>query len=101
MIRIGHGILYVFPTQMDYESGLTEKMSMTFAIPIILREQGVYHSDCYLYQVNVAEFSEKNMHSIVYANFDSALRSIPHDETIPIPVVPQYGIYSLEYEKHY
>ncbi len=34
-------------------------------------------------------FSVKNKHKIIYPNLDSSLRPIPHEDTLPIPFLPQ------------
>ena len=50
------------------------KTSMPFTIPVICREPRDHHADCYFCSVNVAGFSVKNKHNIIYSNLESACR---------------------------
>ena len=68
------------------------KTSMPFAIPMIWREPRDHHADCYFCSVNVAGFSVKNKHNIIYPNLESARRPIPHGDTLPVPVPPLEGL---------
>lgn len=72
------------------------KTSMPFAIPMIWREPRDHHADCYFCSVNVAGFSVKNKHNIIYPNLESARRPIAHDDTLPVPVPPLDGLESFE-----
>ena len=53
---------------------------------MIWREQKNHVDDCYFCLVNVKGCSRKNKHLIQYPNLDSALRSIPHSDQIPLTI---------------
>ena len=74
------------------------RSSFRFAIPMIWREPKDHYNDCYFCAVNTAGFSSKNKHQIVYPNLDSAMRLVPHDSTLLIPVPPADGLDSVEDE---
>ncbi|XP_076324370.1 uncharacterized protein LOC143232621 [Tachypleus tridentatus] len=63
--------------------------TMPFAVPVIWREQKDHLTDCYLYLTNVSGFSAKNKKSIEYPNLPSAMRPVPHDDSLPIPKPPE------------
>ena len=65
---------------------------------MIWREPKDHYNDCYFCVVNTAGFSSKNKHQIVYPNLDSAMRPVPHDSTLLIPVPPADGLDSVEDE---
>ena len=65
---------------------------------MIWREPKDHYNDCYFCAVNTAGFSSKNKHQIVYPNLDSAMRPVPHDSTLLIPVPPADGLDSVEDE---
>lgn len=67
------------------------KKCMSFAIPMIWREPRNHDDDCYFCLVNVTGYSSKNKHKIIYPNCDSAMRPVPHDETLPAPAPPEEG----------
>lgn len=73
--------------------------SMPFAIPMIWREQKDHVTDCYFCMTNVAGFSSKNKNFIEYPNLASAMRPIPHDESLPVPKSPE--IWTLEDEEEH
>lgn len=64
------------------------RSSMPFAVPMIWREQKDHITDCYFCLTNVKGFSSKSKHKINYPNLDSALRPVPHDINLPVPVPP-------------
>jgi len=74
------------------------KTSFPFAIPMIWREPKDHVTDCYFCSVNTTGFSVKNKHKIVYPSLDSAIRPVPHDASLPIPVPPLDGLESVEDE---
>ncbi|KAI6651194.1 hypothetical protein LOD99_14548 [Oopsacas minuta] len=63
------------------------KVSMPFAIPMVWREQKNHLDDCYFCLIDITGFSAKNKHALVYPDLDSARRPIPHDISLPIPIV--------------
>ena len=64
--------------------------SMPFAIPMIWREQKDHVTDCYFCLTKVSGFSSKSRQSIVYPNLQSAMRPVPHDPSLPIPVPSEH-----------
>ncbi|XP_066463509.1 uncharacterized protein [Eleutherodactylus coqui] len=75
-----------------------QKPSFRFAVPMIWREPKDHLTDCYFCAVNTTGFSSKNKHLIVYPNLDSAIRPVPHDSSLPVPVTPIDGLDSVEDE---
>lgn len=67
-----------------------KRPSMPFAIPMIWREQNNHVTDCYFCMTNVTGFSSKNRKSIEYPNLASAMRPVPHDESLPVPNPPEF-----------
>ncbi|KAI6647085.1 hypothetical protein LOD99_8922 [Oopsacas minuta] len=63
------------------------KVSMPFAIPMVWREQKNHLDDCYFCPIDITGFSAKNKHALVHPDLDSARRPIPHDISLPIPIV--------------
>lgn len=68
------------------------KVAMPFAIPMIWREPRDHHSDCYFCATKTSGFSSKNKRGIVYLSLDSAIRPVPHDDSLPIPQPPPDGL---------
>ena len=67
---------------------------MSFAVPMVWREQKDHSSDCYFCLTNISGFSLKSRHSVQYPNLPSALRLIPHGQDLPIPTPPK--VYSVD-----
>ena len=61
---------------------------MPFAVPMIWREQKDHVTDCYFCLTSVSGYSQKNKKAITYPNLSSALRPVPHDDTLPVPAPP-------------
>lgn len=72
------------------------KAAMPFAIPMVWREPRDHVSDCYFCLVNTNGFSAKNKQNIVYPSLDSAIRPVPHDDSLPIPLPPSGGLVSMQ-----
>ncbi len=68
---------------------------MLFAMPMICREPRDHHANCYFCNTNTTGFSVKNKYQIIYLNLDSARRPIPHDDSLPIPFLPQDRLDSI------
>ena len=62
--------------------------SLPFAVPMIWREQQNHVNDCYFCMTNVSGFTKKTKSNVIYPNVPSAIRPVPHCETLPIPVPP-------------
>ncbi len=71
---------------------------MLFATPMIWREPRDHHSDYYFCNTNTTGFSAKNKHKIIYPNLHLARRSIPNDDSLPIPFPPQNILDSIAEE---
>ena len=65
------------------------RKAMPFAVPMIWREQKDHVTDCYFCLTNVSGFSGKNKKSIEYPNLPSAMRPVPHDDSLLIPKPPE------------
>ncbi|KAK4880018.1 hypothetical protein RN001_008164 [Aquatica leii] len=74
---------------------LKEK-SMPFAVPMVWPEPRCHLTDCYVCMTSTVGFSNKSKHTIKYPNIPSALRPVPHNDTLPLPEPPK--TYSLEPE---
>ena len=64
------------------------KKCMPFSIPMVWREPKNHHDDCYFCLCNVHGYSSKNKKEIIYPNLLSAIRPIPHSESLPVPSPP-------------
>lgn len=63
--------------------------STLFAVPMVWREQKDHITDCYFCLTDVHGFTNrKSKRHIVYPNLPSAIRPIPHSETLPVPRRP-------------
>jgi hypothetical protein len=65
------------------------KKSLLFGIPMIWREPGNHHDDCYFCSCNVQGYNSKNKKGICYPNMPSAMRPAAHGPDIPIPTPPE------------
>ena len=65
---------------------------MPFAVPTVWPELCCY---CFCMTSTIG-FSNKNRHAIQYLNIPSALRPVPYNESLPIPVAPK--TYTLQPE---
>jgi hypothetical protein len=62
---------------------------MPFAVSMVWHEPQVYLNDCYFCMTNITGFSRFSVHKIEYANIPSALRLVPHDDSMPVPKPPE------------
>lgn len=65
-----------------------KKPSMPFAIPMVWREQTNHYNDCYFCLTNVRGYNAKNIKNIIYPDLPSAIRPIPHSDSLPVPLPP-------------
>lgn len=65
-----------------------KKKSLPFGIPMVWREPANHYDDCYFCMTKIFGYSANNKNSIVYPNLPSAIRPIPHDDTVPVPTPP-------------
>lgn len=59
---------------------------MKFGVPMIWREPRNHFDDCYFCIVNVKGYNRLKKRKWEYPNLESALRPVPHDNDIPVPV---------------
>ena len=65
-----------------------KKKSLKFAIPMIWREPKDNNRDCYFCMSNIQGHTHKKK-SIQYPNkLDSAMRPVPHSDSLPVPMPP-------------
>lgn len=70
--------------------------SMPFAVPMVWREPRNHVDDCYFCMTNIKGITSKTKRSIQYPNVPSAMRPVPHDNSLPIPQPPES--YTLDSE---
>jgi len=63
-----------------------KRLSMPFAVLMVWREPKNHIDDCYFCMVNISGYNKKNKSNIIYPNLPSAIRPIPHDPELPVPV---------------
>ncbi|GBM22452.1 hypothetical protein AVEN_221515-1 [Araneus ventricosus] len=63
---------------------------------MVWREPRCHLTDCYFCMTSTIGFSSKSKHTIQYPNISSAVRPVPHNESLPIPVAPK--TYTLQPE---
>jgi hypothetical protein len=56
-------------------------MTATFAAPMVWRQP----NDCYFCMTKVVGAPRFSMHKIKYPNTPFVLRSVPHDDSVPLP----------------
>ena len=74
-----------------------DRKSLRFGISMVWREPKNHFDDCYFCAVNPKGINRKNRNSLVYPNFESAIRPIPHCNKIPVPAFK--GLLELELKK--
>ena len=65
-----------------------KRKQMSFAVSMIWRVQSDHHSDCYFGMTKLSEFSRKSKSKIVYLDYQSAFRPVPHGLKIPVLISP-------------
>ena len=63
-----------------------DRKSLRFGIPTVWRKPKNHFNNCYFCAVNMKAINRKNKNFLVYPNLESAIRSIPHCNEIPVPV---------------
>ena len=61
---------------------------MSFAVPMVWREQSDHVTDCYFCMTNIKGFPRKNKSQISYPVRRSAIKLVPHDPDLPVPQPP-------------
>ena len=59
---------------------------LKFGVPIVWREPKNHVDACYFCLVNVKGFNKKIKQYLQYPNIHSAMRPIPHDDKVPVPI---------------
>ena len=67
----------------NWKSGKRE--SMPFGVPMVWREPRNHGDDCYFCTVQIVGHTKTSKGNIVYPNLASAMRPVPHSESIPVP----------------
>ena len=67
----------------NWKSGKRE--SMPFGVPMVWREPRNHGDDCYFCTVQIVGHTKTSRRNIVYPNIPSAMRPVPHSESIPVP----------------
>lgn len=65
---------------------------MPFAVPMVWKKQRNHRTDCYFCLTNIAGFSSKNKHKIVYPDCQSVSKPIMHSDTHPVPITPNQAV---------
>ncbi|GBM65573.1 hypothetical protein AVEN_169853-1 [Araneus ventricosus] len=63
---------------------------------MVWREPRCHLTDCYFCMTSTFGFSSKSKHTVQYPNIPSAVRPVPHNESLSIPVAPK--TYTLQPE---
>jgi hypothetical protein len=63
--------------------------SVPFALPIVWREPEGCLNDCYFCLTKITAFSRFSMRKIKYPNTPFVLRSVPRDDSVPLPKLPK------------
>ena len=71
----------------QWEKGM--RKSLKFGVPMLWREQKNHHDDCYFCMTNVLGMNKNNRHKWKYPNISSAIRPMPHSDSVPIPISHQ------------
>ena len=62
---------------------------LSLAIPMIWREPKNHCRNCCFFLTKTKSFFFKQRHKIAYPNLDSARTQVPHNMSMPLPVLPQ------------
>ncbi|XP_076340223.1 uncharacterized protein LOC143240882 [Tachypleus tridentatus] len=62
------------------------RKKLSFGFPMIWIESHNHISDCYFCTVNLSGVKGKTKSLIEYLNIPSAIRSVPHSDSVPVPV---------------
>lgn len=62
---------------------------MPFAVPMVWQEPKNHINDCYFCMVNISGYNKNNKSKLIHPNLHSAIRPIPQDLKIPVPVLSE------------
>jgi len=62
---------------------------MSFAVPIVWREQKDHLKDWHFYLTIIDGHNSKSKHTVLYPNIPSTLRPLEHDNSLPMLKRPQ------------
>ena len=76
---------------------------MPFVVPMVWREPFDHVTDCYFCltpKLSLSGLNKKKAELIEYSNLPSAIRPVPHDESMPVPKAPdEYNLLSDDEER--
>ena len=76
---------------------------MPFAVPMVWKEPSDHVTDCYFCltpKLSQSGLNKKKDKLIEYPNLPSAIRPVPHDESMPVPKAPdEYNLLSDDEER--
>jgi hypothetical protein len=64
------------------------RSSMPFAVPMVWREQKDHVTDCYFCLTKTSGYTSKTKKLIKYPNLPSAIRPVPHNDSLLVPQPP-------------
>ena len=67
---------------------LVFNFAFNFAVPMVWREPRNHADDCYFCLNNITGFNASSRKKIKYPNLQSAMRSVPHSDDLPVPTPP-------------
>ena len=62
------------------------RKSLGFAIPMMWREPKDYCNDYYFFAMKTKSIIRKNKNPLIYPNLDSAIRPVPYNKELPVPI---------------
>lgn len=65
------------------------KNKVLFAVPMVWREPKDHLTDCYFCMTDIAGYSTKSKNKIAYPDIQSAIKPVPHDPSMPVPIPPK------------
>ena len=64
------------------------KPTLSFAVPMVWREQKDHVTDCYFCLTDTQGFRHKTRKKILYPSLSSAIRPVAHSDQLPVPKPP-------------
>ena len=62
--------------------------ALSFAVPMVWRESWDHSNDCYFCLINIKGITVKTRTTIQYPDITSAIRPVPNNDELPVPVPP-------------
>ena len=99
-MKISHSLLTFAVKRVenlkDWKNG--KKNSMSFAIPMVKREENHHITNRYFCMINLKGINRKNKHYVQYSDAPSAIRPIPQGPDLPVPEPDGNMEYSSDFE---